>query len=77
MLKKSLPFCLTFLFCCYVLNFDIAKIIRNARFHAEISLVKKSSDKSNKFVTFAVNYQTLASGINFNLKNYLAVKKTN
>ena len=42
-----------------------------------MSLVKKSSDKSNKFVTFAVNYQTLASGINFNLKNYLAVKKTN
>ena len=60
-----------------MLNFDIAKIIRNAWSHAEISLAKKSSDKSNKFVTFAVNYQTLASGINFNLKNYLAVKKTN
>ena len=60
-----------------MLNFDIAKIITNERFHAEISMVKKSSGKSNKFVTFAVNYQTLASGINFNLKNYLAVKKTN
>ena len=60
-INKSMPFCLTFLFCCYVLNFDIAKILRNARFHAEISLVKESSGKSKKFVTFAVNYQTLAS----------------
>ena len=56
-----------------MLNFDIAKIIRDARVHAEMSLVKKSSDKSNKFFTCAVNYQTLASGINFNLKKYLEV----
>ena len=60
-----------------MLNLDFANFIRNARFHAEMSLVKKSPDKSDKFVTLAVYYQTLTSGINFNLKNYHAVEKTN